>query len=145
MGDIENHRAVFGDFLHHVKAEHVDNQIVVAKIAAAIAQDDLLVATFSELINDVAHLTRADELGLLDVDDRAGFRHRFHQVSLTRQERGQLDHINHFRYRLRLGRFMHIGDNFDAESLLQLLENLHPLFQAWATIGVNRGAVRFIK
>ena len=40
---------------------------------------------------------------------------------------------------------MHVGDHFHAKGLLQLLENLHPLFQARATVRVDGGAVGFVK
>ncbi|MNC28745.1 hypothetical protein D3C75_769670 [compost metagenome] len=90
-----------------------------------------------EFINDITHLAWANELWFLNVDYRAGFSHRFNEVGLTSKERRQLNHINHIGNRLRLACFMNISNDFHAEGLLQFLENLHPFFQAWATVRVD--------
>ncbi|EJK90743.1 hypothetical protein UUU_23280 [Klebsiella pneumoniae subsp. pneumoniae DSM 30104 = JCM 1662 = NBRC 14940] len=145
VGDVENDRRVVGGFLHHAEAEHIHDQVVVTEVSAAVAEDYFVVTPFDKLIDDVAHLTRADELRLLDVDHRPGLRHRFHQVSLAREESRKLDHVHHVSYRLRLAGFMNVGDDFHAKGLLQLLENLHPFFQTRPTIGVDGGTVGFIK
>src|SRR3546814_3692676 len=63
VGHIEDHRQAC-HLLHDAEAEHVDDQIVVAEAGAAIAEDDLFVAGFAELLDDVADLARAEELRL---------------------------------------------------------------------------------
>ncbi|MNV67362.1 hypothetical protein D3C71_1601630 [compost metagenome] len=102
MGHVKDHRMATRHVFHNVDAKHVDHQVIVTKVTAAIAQDHLIVTAFLEFVDDIAHLARADELWLLDVDHRTGFRHRFHQIGLTRQECWQLDHVNHFGHRLSL-------------------------------------------
>ncbi|AEW74067.1 hypothetical protein EcWSU1_02633 [Enterobacter ludwigii] len=145
MGHIEDDRRLVGHVLHHAEAEHINDQVVVTEVCATVTQDHFVVAAFDKFIDDVTHLARAHELRFLHVDDRAGFRHRFHQVRLTRQERRQLDNVDNVRNRLRLRSFVHVGDHFHAKGLFQFLENFHPLFQARATVRVNGGTVGFVK
>ena len=98
-----------------------------------------------EFIHDIAHLARAYELRFLHVDNGTGFRHRFHQIGLTREECRQLNHIHHVSNRLRLAGFVNVGDHFYAKSLLQFLEDFHPFFKARSTVRVDGRTVGFIK
>ena len=59
MSHVENQWDVVAGLLHDPKTEHVDHEVVVAKIAAAFAQQQLLVAALFEFFNDVGHLFRA--------------------------------------------------------------------------------------
>ena len=65
VGDIEDQRDIAAGPFHNAKAQHVHHQVVIAKIAAAPAQQDAVVAALGELFRDVGHLGRAEELGLL--------------------------------------------------------------------------------
>ncbi|CSE62155.1 Uncharacterised protein [Shigella sonnei] len=145
VGHVENHRRVTRHFLHNAEAQHIDNQVVIAEVSTAIAKNHFFVAAFFEFINDITHLSRADKLWFLDVNYRTGFRHGFNQVSLASKKRRQLNHIHDISNGLCLTWFVNVGDNFHAKSLLQLLEDFHPFFQARSTIRVDGGAVGFVK
>src|SRR3546814_3361681 len=95
--------------LHDAEAEHVDDQIVVAEAGAAIAEDDLFVAGFAELLDDVADLARAEELRFLDVDDAAGFCERHHEVGLSREKGRELQNVDDFGDWRGLPGFVHGG------------------------------------
>ena len=137
VGYVKDNRRIVGRFFHHAKAQHIHNQVVITEVSTTVAQDNLVVTAFDKLVDDITHLARAHELWFLHVNNRAGFRHRFNQVSLTREERWQLDNVNHVSNRLRLACLVNVGDDFHTEGLLQLLENLHPFFQARTTVRVN--------
>ncbi|BAK11077.1 hypothetical protein PAJ_0997 [Pantoea ananatis AJ13355] len=134
---VENDRRIIGHLLHHVETQHIHNQVVIAEVTAAIAENDFVIAAFGKLIHDIAHLAGADKLRLLDVNHRAGFCHCFDQIGLTRQESRQLNHIHDVGNRLGLGCFVNVGNDFHAKRLLQRLKNLHALFQAGTTVRVN--------
>ncbi len=145
VGNVENHRRITRHFLHDAEAQHINNQVVIAEVSTAIAKNHFFVAAFFEFINDITHLSRADKLRFLDVNYRTGFRHGFNQVSLASKKRRQLNHIYNISNGLCLAWFVNVGDNFHAKSLLQLLEDFHPFFQARSTIRVDGGAVGFVK
>ena len=144
MGHVENHRIATSGLLHHPQPQHVHHQVVITEVGTALAQDQLIVAALLELVGDVLHLARAQELRLLDVDDVAGAGHGLHQIGLARQEGGQLDDIHHLGNRLGLMHFVQIRDDRHAEGRLELLEDLHPLFQTRTPVGVDGGAVRLV-
>ena len=80
-------------------------------------RDYFVVTPFDKLIDDVAHLTRADELRLLDVDHRPGLRHRFHgSVWRARKAGSWITSTTS----AALAGFMNVGDDFHAKGLLQL-------------------------
>ena len=56
VGNIKNNRQMVAGFLHHAETQHIHHQIVVAELAAAFAQNHLLVAGFGEFLNDILHL-----------------------------------------------------------------------------------------
>ncbi|MNQ88938.1 hypothetical protein D3C85_1042280 [compost metagenome] len=143
MGHVEEHRVL--ELLHDAEAEHVHHQVVVAEARTALAEDQLVVAGLFALGKDVLHFLGGEELGLLDIDHRAGLGHGHHQVGLPREEGRQLDDVAHIRHRLRLLRFVHVGDQRHAEGLLDLFEDLHALLQAGATEGADRGAVGLVE
>src|SRR5262249_38663932 len=64
VGRIEHHRPA--KFAHDREAAHVDHQVVIAKGAAALGKDDLVVPGARDLLSGVADVVRADELALLD-------------------------------------------------------------------------------
>src|SRR3546814_10932040 len=82
--------------LHVAEAEHVDDQIVVAEAGAAIAEDDLFVAGFAELLDDVADLARAEELLFLAFVDAAGCCERHPEVGTAREQGAVWQTFRHF-------------------------------------------------
>ncbi len=91
------------------------------------------------------HFLRRQELGLLDVDDRACLGHGDHQVGLARQEGRQLDDVADFGDHGSLRRLVDVGDQRHVEGLLDLFEDAHALFQAGATVGGHRRAVGLVE
>ena len=136
MGHVEKDR-VF-ELLHDAEAQHVDNKVVVAKAGATFAEDQLIIARFFAFAQDVFHLLRCEELGLLDVDHGAGLGHSHDQVSLTRQERRQLDDVADFGDHGCLRRLVDVGDQRHTESSLDVLKNPHAFFEARATVRADR-------
>ena len=55
------------------------------------------VPAFSAFATDRLHIPRREELPLLDVDGASGLRGRIDQIGLTREQRGNLDHIDDLR------------------------------------------------
>ena len=145
MGNVKNQWGTVTDFFHGAKAEHVHDQIVVTKAAAALAEHDLVVATLAEFLHDVAHLPGAEKLRFLDVHDSASIRHGLDQVCLTCQESRQLNNIANLGHGLALINLMHVGDHWHIKCLLNLSEDLQALVHAGASIGMHRRSIRLIK
>ncbi|MNN49646.1 hypothetical protein D3C81_1641830 [compost metagenome] len=122
MGHVENDRQILAGALHHAETQHVHYQVVVTQACAAIAQDQLVVTGFLELVHDVLHLRWAQELRLLDVHWLAGFGQSHYQVGLAGQECRQLQHIDHFGDRCALFNFVHVGNHRHTELSLHGFE-----------------------
>ncbi|MNZ94918.1 hypothetical protein D3C78_1140390 [compost metagenome] len=145
VGHVENDRQVLARTLHHAKAQHVHYQVVITQAGATVAQDQLVVTGFLELVHDVLHLRRAQELRLLDVHRLAGLGQGHHQVSLARQERRQLQYVGHFGNGSRLINLVHVGNHRNTELSLHRFENPQAFFHARTAIGVNRGTVGLVE
>ena len=76
-----------------------------------------------ELVDDIAHIVRREELPLLDVDDAARLRGRVQQVGLTAQEGWNLHNICYLgnRYNLLLG--MNISNDRHMKLILNSLQH----------------------
>ncbi|MNI72011.1 hypothetical protein D3C73_1279270 [compost metagenome] len=74
VGHVENDRQILAGALHHAEAQHVHHQVVITQASAAVTEDQLIVTSFLELVHDVLHLRRAQELWLFDVDRFARLR-----------------------------------------------------------------------
>ena len=75
---------------HRVHPKHVDDQIVVAEAAPALAKNYAVVPCLAALADDVPHLRGREELRLLDVDGPARPRERDDEVGLARKESRKL-------------------------------------------------------
>ncbi|MNE62279.1 hypothetical protein D3C80_1575490 [compost metagenome] len=105
----------------------------------------MVVTGFLELVHDVLHLRRAQELRLLDVDRFASFGQRGYQIGLACQEGWQLKHISNFGDRRALIDFVNVGDHRNAEFCLDLLEDAQAFFHPRTTIGVDGRTVGFVE
>ena len=83
------------------------------------------------------HFLGCQELGFLDVDDRTGFGHGHHQVSLATQESRQLYDVADFRRRGSLAGLVHVRDDRYAILALDISQDLQPLVEAGAAEGVD--------
>ena len=145
VGHIEDQGQIVAAALHHPEAEHVDHKIVVTEVAAPLADQQPFVAAFAELLHHIRHLRRAEELGLFDVDHRAGAGHRLHQIGLAGEESGQLNDVAHLGGRCGLLWSVHICDHRNAVAGFHRLQHRQALAEAGAAIGVDRGAVGLVK
>ncbi|MOA66651.1 hypothetical protein D3C78_1934910 [compost metagenome] len=56
MSDIENSWIATGSLNHLVKTEHVNYQIIIAKLATTLAKDDFVITGFQDFSGDVLDL-----------------------------------------------------------------------------------------
>ena len=97
MGGIKNHRAIVFHFIH---AQHINHQVIVAKAAATLTQQHLLVTSFFKLGNNMTHFMWRQKLRFFYIDHGAGFRHRRNKVGLAGEKGRKLDDINDIGNRL---------------------------------------------
>ena len=145
VGYVEDDGQAAAGLLHDAEAEHIDDEVVVAEVGTAFAQDDLSVACFLEFFNDVFHLRGAEELGFFDVDDVAGFCHGDDEVGLAGEEGGQLDDVADFGDGGALVGFVDVGDDGYVKLAFDGLEDFHAFVQADAAKRMNGGAVGFVE
>jgi hypothetical protein len=84
VGGIEHHR--IAELLHDGKAQHVDHQVVVAKAAATLAQNQPVITGFFTLVQNVLHFVGGQELRLLDIDSGLCVGHGADKIRLAGQE-----------------------------------------------------------
>ena len=144
MGDVEDQGEVITGSLHDTETEHVHDQVVVTKVGASLAEQQLVVPTLSEFVDDVAHLLRAQELWFFNVDHSTCVSHRPNQIGLTGQEGGQLNDVGHLGGDGSFFRAMDIRDHGNAVGVFHGLKDLKSLLEAGAAEGVNRRAVGFV-
>ena len=118
MGHIKKHGNLH--FFHSVKAKHIDNEIVITKRAATLAQDDFIITGFKAFIDDMLHLMGCQKLCFFDINNRTGFCHRCYQVGLATQKCGQLDNIRHCCHRLSLVGLVYVSDNGHIEGFFDV-------------------------
>ena len=138
MGDIKNQRQVMAAALHHPEAEHVHHEVVVAEVAAPLADQQLFVAAFAKFLHHVRHLGWAEELGFFDVDHGPRAGHRLHQVGLSSQEGRELDDVAHGSGRCCFLWAVYVGDHRNAMGVFHRLQDLETVLQSRAPIGVDR-------
>ena len=130
---------------HDRQAAHVDDEVVIAKGSTALRQEHLLAAALVQLVDDIAHVLRGEELALLDVDDAARLGSGVQKIRLPAEECRDLQDVGHLGDRLRLRRLVDIGHDGHAERLLDLLQHLEALLKTRAAEAVIRGAVCLIE
>jgi hypothetical protein len=87
----------------------------------------------------------ARKLSLFYVNDTPGFCGSNNQVSLPTKKRGDLQHIDNFPNRFRLGGFMYVGQNGNADFFSHLSQDLQTLFYADTAERMHGASVRLIK
>src|SRR3954452_9598474 len=115
---------------HHRKRAHVGDEIVVAETESALAHKDLFIAGGFRFIHDVLHFPRRQELALLDVDRLAVRAHVHDEIPLATQTCWGLHYIDNVGNFGERSVYMHIGQNWNAQLLFDLLQNLQPVAQA---------------
>src|SRR5438876_11985862 len=109
MGYVKDNR-ITGP-LHDGEGAHIHDKVLIAKGRAALRENDLFVAGAGNFLRHVAHLPRRDKLRLLHIDDTAGLAGGEEQIRLSRQKRGDLQHVASFRDRRGLGSFVDVGED----------------------------------
>lgn len=145
MSDIENDWEIIAASLHDTEPEHVNYQIVISHAAATVTQDQLVVTRFLKLLDDVAHLRRAQELRFFDIYWFPCLCHRNYKICLASKERRQLQHIHNFSYRRCLVNFMNVGNDRHTKFRFYFLKYSKAFLHSRAAIRVDRRTVCFIK
>ena len=83
-------------------------------------------------------------LRFFDIDDRAGVGHRGDQIRLASQKRWKLNDICDYRCSNGFLRGMDIRDYRDVVGVFDGLKDAQPLLKAWATKGMDGGAIGFV-
>lgn len=126
------------------EAAEVDDEVVVAEGGAALGEPEVAVAGGLGLVDDVAHVLRGHELGLLDVQRFARARGGDDEVGLSREEGGDLDHVQHLGGGGGLLRAVDVAEHTDADLALDLGEDAQALGESRAAVGGKRGAVGLV-
>ncbi len=103
------------------------------------------VAGTGDLVEDVLHVPRSEELTLLDVDRATGLGSSDQQVRLAAEEGRDLQDIDGWSHGGALLFRVNVGQDRNAEFLLDVGEDFHRLFQPDAALGRKRGAVRLVE
>jgi hypothetical protein len=85
---VEHHRRA--ERPHYWQARHVYNQRVVAETGAPLGNQHTRCAKRPQLLHNIAHIPRREELPLFHIHGLARARRRCQEVSLTAQKRGDL-------------------------------------------------------
>ena len=145
MGHVKYDRRVIAAVFHRPKAQHVDNQIVIAKAGPALTKQNFLIATFTNFSNQILNLRWAHELWFLDIDHRISGRNGGNQIGLPGQEGWHLQDIADLRHGRGLRNFMHVCQNRHSKGVLDLLQYFEALLEPRAAERVNGGAIGLIK
>ena len=105
---------------------------MIAEREPALGHDHLLVAGGGDLLDRVPDVVGREELALLEVDDPVGSRRRLEQVRLTRQERGNLQHVGDLGDRRGVRGLVDVGQDGDAGALAHAREDAQAFFEARA-------------
>src|SRR5256885_3602268 len=143
VGGIEHDRAA--GVAHRGEPAHVEDEVVVAEAEAALADEDLLVAGASRLLDDVLHLPGREELALLDVERLALHGGIADEVRLPAEERRRLHHVDHRRDLGERRVLVHVGEHRDADLALYGTQYFQTFFHAGAAVALARGAVRLVE
>ena len=145
MGHVENNRRVIAAILHRPKAQHVNNQIVIAKAGPTLTEQNFLIATFTNFSNQILNLRWAHKLWFLDIDHRISRRNSRNQIGLPRQEGWHLQDMTDLSHWRGLGNFVHVRQNRHTKCLLDLLQHLETLVESGSAERVNGGAIGLVK
>jgi len=142
MCHVEDQWEVIEGSLYVAEPKYAHHDVVVTKMSAPLAKQQLLVVVIAEFVDDAAHLFRAEEQMLLDVDHGPCFSHGSNQISLSGQKGRKLNNAGNLGGCLL--QTVHIGNHRNAVGVFHCLEDFKLFVEAGFTEGVNGGAVRFV-
>lgn len=114
---------------HDRQSAKIAHERIVAEADAALRQQDVGIAGFNDLHQDVFHVPRRKKLALFHVDDRPRFRGCDEKVRLPAQERRDLQDIDDLGDRGTLVFRMNIGQHRHAAGFAYLCEYRQGLLQ----------------
>ena len=98
-----------------------------------------------ELVDDVPHVPRREELALLDVDHPAGLGGGDEQVGLPAEEGRDLEDVDHRRHDRALLPLVHVGEDRHAELAAEIGEDRERRLEPHAALALEAGAVRLVE
>ena len=143
MGAVHHHGR--GDAQHVRNIAEIDDEVVVAVNIAALGEPYLRSARIAGLFVGIEHVGARQELRLLDIHRPARLRGSDQQVGLAAEERGNLDHVDHFAHGRGLPRFMDVGQQLQPPLRAHVGEHPKPLFESGAAERRDRGAVGLVE
>jgi len=126
------------------KGAHVDDEVVVPEAGATFSENDLGVAGGSDFFGDVAHVPRRKELCFLHVDDAAGFGGGDEEISLAREEGGDLQDVRDLGGGSGLGGVVDVGEDREMQIGFDFSEDAQSFIQSRAAKGSYRGTIGFV-
>ena len=127
------------------QAGHVDHQPPVAEGGAALGHHGRRAARVGDLLDDVGHIPRREELPLLDVDRLARARSGHEEVRLAAEEGGDLEEVDHLRDGRALLGEVDIGHHRHADLGLDFREPLEALVHPRPAATADARAVRLVE
>ena len=94
MRGIEHHRIAKG--AHNRQGTHIRHQVVIAKGGAAFCEEQTLIASARELLRDVLHIPRRQELPFLDVHWLPSTGRGEEEIGLAAEKCRDLDDVQDF-------------------------------------------------
>ena len=142
MGGVEDDRVA--EVAQDGQAAHVDDEIVVSEARAALREEDRFVPFRQDLVDDVLHVARRDELPLLDVDRLAGCGGGEQQVGLAAEKGRNLDDVEHLGGRIHFADLMDVGEHRHPHRLAHFAQDPESLHETRPTIAVDGGPVGLV-
>ena len=133
MSRIENDRTA--SLAHDCQAAHVRYQVVVAEAGTALANHQVVGAIihFARLVDNIHHVTRRQELTLLDIDRLAAGGHGMNEIGLATEESRGLQDVDRGGHRHNIVNTVHISQHRDANLSLHFGKNAQACLQPQAT------------
>lgn len=129
---------------HDGERSHIHDQIAVAEAGAPFSNEDLLVASLAAFFHGMSHVPRRHELALLEIDCPTAERGSDYQIGLAAEKRGDLENIDDFGHLGYVGGFVHVGENWKAQSIFDSFQYTQAFFNAWTAKAANRSAIGFV-
>ena len=103
-----------------------------------------MIARTGDLLDRVPHVSRREELALLDVDDASRAGCRDDQIGLPREERGNLQDVGDFGRARGLPGFVDVGQDRHASRFANAREDAQPFVDPRTAKGPRRRAVGLV-
>ena len=133
------------NLLHIRNVSEIYHEIVVAEAVATLGEPYFAGTTIQSLLNRILHISSAQELSLLDVDNLAGLGSRYEQVGLAAEEGWYLEDIAYLARCFSLIALVDIGGDAKSVFRLDVAEHLQTFLQTRTTERVDAGTVGLIE